>query len=466
MKIRSRLVLWYFFTSLILLLIFSLGTYLGMRHLLLISVDDELIEKKNEIFESYNPESESFEVLDHTFYIENELSNFYLILYNNQDQVIFKSKKVSVAEIKLPSTKIDTSFTTAAKIITKSSASDKNTDQAVFRILGNILKYNGKKVGYLFVGQSFEKLYESMDTLLYVLLFSIGITTLIILILSYFLTERSLKPIDGLINQAQQISRDNLNERLDVENPEDEIGRLTNVLNSLLGRLQNAFDKEQEFMADAAHELKTPLTVLRTHWEDELSNDKLPNNFKEKLVKDIETITRLSKLINNLLLLSNSEYSQLRADFERLNLTELILEVVGNTRVLAELKNQTINTKDLTSVFVEGDKTKLYQLFFNLIDNAINYTPENGNIDITVKKEKKIAIVEVKDDGIGIPEYDLPNIFRRFYRVHKDRSKKLGGNGLGLAIVKLITDIHNGEIEVESTLEKGSSFIIKIPVAA
>ena len=214
----------------------------------------------------------------------------------------------------------------------------------------------------MIVGQSFEKLYESMDNLLSVLLISIGIATLIILILSYFLTERSLKPIDRLIAQAGQISRDNLNERLDVENPEDEIGKLTNVLNGLLKRLQDSFEKEQEFMADAAHELKTPLTVLRTHWEDELSNKNLPDNFKEKLVKDIETITRLSKLINNLLLLSNSEYGVLKVDFENLDLSELVKGVVDNTTVLAELKNQTINLVELTPVFVEGDKTKLYQL--------------------------------------------------------------------------------------------------------
>ena len=218
-------------------------------------------------------------------------------------------------------------------------------------------------------------------------------------------------------------------------------------------------------MADAAHELKTPLTVLRTHWEDELSSKELPENFKEKLVRDIETITRLSKLINNLLLLSNSEYGMLRSDFEKLDIAELVAEIVSNTVVLAELKNQTINLIEKTSVFIEGDKTKLYQLFFNLVDNAIKYTPEKGLIIISVKMENHLARVEIKDNGIGISEKDLPHIFRRFYRIQKDRSKKLGGNGLGLAIVKLITDIHNGEIKVESQLGKGSTFIVNIPAS-
>jgi signal transduction histidine kinase len=118
----------------------------------------------------------------------------------------------------------------------------------------------------------------------------------------------------------------------------------------------------------------------------------------------------------------------------------------------------------LTPLVINGDKAKIYQLLFNIIDNAIKYTPENGKIIISLKKEQNKSIIEIRDNGIGIPEEDLPNIFRRFYRVHKDRSKKYGGNGLGLSIAKLITDIHNGEILVESYPDKGSSFIIKFPI--
>ena len=465
MKIRTRLVLWYFFASLVLLLIFSIGTYLGMKQLLLNSLDDELDQIKDDILSSYNEQTNSFDILSHPFFIRTELSNYYLILYDKNNQTVFQSKAVSLTNIDLPVDYVDTNYTATAKFKSSFVSKDSTIQSAKFRIVGSKLYSNSSVIGYLIVGQSFEKLYESMDKLLSVLLISIGITTLIILLLSYFLTERSLKPIDNLISQAKLIGRENLYERLNVENPEDEIGRLTNVLNSLLKRLQDAFEKEQEFMADAAHELKTPLTVLRTHWEDELSSKELPENFKEKLVRDIETITRLSKLINNLLLLSNSEYGMLRSDFEKLDIAELVAEIVSNTVVLAELKNQTINLIEKTPVFIEGDKTKLYQLFFNLVDNAIKYTPEKGLIIISVKMENHLARVEIKDNGIGISEKDLPHIFRRFYRIQKDRSKKLGGNGLGLAIVKLITDIHNGEIKVESQLGKGSTFIVKIPAS-
>lgn len=468
MKIKVKLVLWYFFTSLILLLFFSVGTYLGMRHLLLIALDDELIEKQEEIISSYNLNTRSFEAVQHHYYVETELSNFYIVLLNTQNQIIFKTKIADAAKlspISITHLGADTSFISEVKFGNEFHLNNKNTKEAVFRFSGKKIILNGETIGYLLIGHSFERLYESMDKLLTVLLVSIAMTTLLILLLSYFLTSRSLKPVDNLIDQAQKISHQNLAERLAVENPNDEIGRLTNVLNDLLSRLQNAFDKEQEFMADAAHELKTPLTVLRAHWEDEISNKNLPDDFKEKLVKDIETITRLSKLINNLMLLSNTEYHQLRAEFEKIDLSEIITEVVSNTKILADIKNQTMNIVQLTPLVIDGDKAKIYQLLFNIIDNAIKYTQENGKIIISLKKEENRATIEIRDNGIGIPEKDLPNIFRRFYRVHKDRSKKYGGNGLGLAIAKLITDIHHGEILVESSSDKGSSFIIKFPIA-
>lgn len=466
MKIRTRLVLWHYFTSLILLLVFSIATYIGMRHLLIVTLDKELSEKKDDIISSYNPKTKTFEALNHPYFVETELSNFYLIILDENNKEIFETKMVNAANMSLKAItgiENDTSFTKEMEFQPRFYLPNRITSRAVFRFMGERIILKGEKIGYIVIGYSFEKLNESMDKLLFVLLIGIALISVLIFFISYFLTERSLKPIDKLIDQAQQISHQNLSERLKVDNPDDEIGRLTNVLNDLLKRLQDAFDKEQEFMSDAAHELKTPLTVLRTHWEDELSSKKLPVEFKEKLVKDIETITRLSKLINNLLLLSSTEYFQIRADFEKVNLDELIKEVVSNTNVLAEIKNQTINTIEIDHVNIDGDKTKLYQLLFNIVDNAIKYTPENGSIIISLKRDQSNAIIEIKDNGIGIPEEDLQYIFRRFYRVHKDRSKKSGGNGLGLSIAKLITDIHKGQILVESKPDKGTTFIIKIP---
>jgi signal transduction histidine kinase len=464
MKIRTRLVFWYFFTSLILLLIFSVGTYWGMRHLLLTSLDEDLIRVKNDIINSYNPETNTFEVFSHPYYLEEEFSNFYLILYNSSNKEIFKSNLVDKVSLHLPSLNYDTTYTTTAKILKQPIPFKSENNQAEFRLIGSTVVKNDNLIGYLIIGESFERIHESMDKLLQVLLFGICFITLVIFVLSYFLTERSLKPLDVLIDQAKKLGHENLGERLKIVNPEDEIGKLTEVLNNLLKRLQDAFDKQQEFMADAAHELKTPLTVLRTHWEGELNNKEIPEEFKLKLVQDIETITRLSKLINNLLLLTNSEYMQFRGEFEKLDLTELLKDVIANSSVLAELKNQSLKFNYDSSILIDGDKTKLYQLFFNLIDNAVKYTPENGKITVTLSRDQSYVITEIRDTGIGIPSNDLPFIFRRFYRVHKDRSKKMGGNGLGLAIVKLITQIHNGKISVESKIDEGSAFKIMLPI--
>ena len=240
MKIRTRLVFWYFFTSLILLLIFSVGTYWGMRHLLLTSLDEDLIRVKNDIINSYNPETNTFEVFSHPYYLQEEFSNFYLILYNSSNKEIFKSNLVDKVSLHLPSLNYDTTYTTTAKILKQPIPFKSENNQAEFRLIGSTIVKNDNLIGYLIIGESFERIHESMDKLLQVLLFGICFITLVIFVLSYFLTERSLKPLDVLIDQAKKLGHENLGERLKIVNPEDEIGKLTEVLNNLLKRLQDA----------------------------------------------------------------------------------------------------------------------------------------------------------------------------------------------------------------------------------
>jgi signal transduction histidine kinase len=280
----------------------------------------------------------------------------------------------------------------------------------------------------------------------------------------FYLTTKSLRPIDIITNRARQISHSNLADRIKIYNEDDELGKLSIVLNDLFDRLHKAFISQQEFLADAAHELKTPLSVLRLHWESEINNPALTLDLKEKLVQDVETISRLSHLINNLLLLSKTESITANFEFKSLNLDEILSEVIADADILAKFKEQEIVIVDSSAAEISGDKLRLYQLFFNLVDNAVKYSPERENIYISLRVEGDSAIVEIKDNGSGIPPEDLPNIFERFYRVHKDRARKSGGSGLGLAISKLIVESHGGSIEVASELTKGSTFRVILPI--
>jgi signal transduction histidine kinase len=238
---------------------------------------------------------------------------------------------------------------------------------------------------------------------------------------------------------------------------------LSVILDNLMGHVKNKVEEQQEFFAEAVHQIKSPLAILRANWEEELNNPKLPENFKGKLAQNIETITRMSQLINKMLLLSQTEISGSNLTFLPVRLDDLLTDIVEETRILAESKHQKIIIKNLPETKVNGDRDRLYQLYFNIIDNAIKYTPEKGKITINGKVENNIAIIDITDNGPGIPVEELSLIFKRFYRVRNENTNNISGNGLGLSICKLIAELHRGTINVMSEAGKGSTFRILMP---
>ncbi len=469
MKIRIRLTLWFFSIILLILLIFSLGTYWGMQRLLYEAMDKELDVLASSIERSYDPFFNKFSELDFLHDNENRFLEYYLLVYNKNAKPVYISPLSTIISFDIPlqDDKIETGFTLKTKVTENIPYLNPGPEgETTFRLICRQLYYKEHRVGWIVVGLSIERIKESMENLLDVLLGSILISILILAFVSYLLTRKALDPVNIITKKANRISQNNLEERIQVPVENDELGQLSQVLNNLLDRLQLAFATQQQFLADAAHELKTPLSVLRAHWESELNNAKLSLEIKEKLVQDIETIARLSHLINNLLLLSKTEAVRSTFDFDLVQLDEIINEVLSDARVLADMKSQNIEVINLHPVKINGDRMRLYQLFFNIIDNSIRYGSESGKIWITLKPGDEWNIVEISDNGPGISQQDLPHIFDRFYRSQKDRARKTGGSGLGLSICQLIVQSHEGKIEVESETGKGSIFRVKLPVIA
>ncbi len=469
MKIKLKLTIWYYSVTLAILLIFSLGTYLGMKSLLMKSIDDELEITTDTIERSYNPATSEFLELQHSAQRTNLFLEYYLEVFDSAGNEIYSSPiaarlKLNHALYKNASSR--SGYTVKIRIDSSVPfVKTNNKGIAAIRFYQAPLYYENEQVGHIVIGIPIEHIENSLAELLYVLLFAIFIGVLLIGTGSYILTRKALKPINVITRRANHISKSNLNERIDIIN-DDELGQLSKVLNNLLGRLQKAFDSQQQFLGDAAHELKTPLSILRSHWESELNNENVSLEIKEKIVHDIETITRLNKLINNLILLSRTEAIEAGFELGNINLSEIVEEVLPDVQVLAEMKSQAIEVVGMEQAVIRGDRTRLFQLFFNIIDNAIKYTGEGGKVWISVRNSESHAVVEIRDNGLGIPPDDLPHIFERFYRVQKDRNRKTGGSGLGLSICKLITELHGGTIEVESKWGEGSSFKMSFPLAA
>ncbi|MCB9512449.1 MAG: HAMP domain-containing histidine kinase [Deferribacteres bacterium] len=465
MKIRVKLSAWYFATTLAILLCFSFGAYWGMQGLLLSAVNEELNFFLDEIEQSYRPADGTFTSLGKNLLTDRHYLKFYLIVYDADGDEIFRSplaQNISL-DIPLPEHKIEQSFTLHKTLLNMPALHYNVEKNVAFQAVSRQLFKNENQVGWASIALPVTSVEKTLAHLLKTLVLSFVAITAVVSIGSYFLTSRTLKPIDKITIKARKISESNLNERLEVDQ-NDELGRLSIVLNDLLARLQKAFESQQQFMADAAHELKTPLTILRTHWDNELDNTELSVTMKEKIIHDIETLSRLNKLINNLLLLSQTETVQAAKNFSLIRLDELLLEIVSDVEVLAGLRNQNIEAFRLVNAVVEGDRDRLYELFFNVLDNAVKYTQTGGKITVTMDVDAQEVIVKIRDNGPGIPEKDLPYIFERFYRIEKDRSRKTGGAGLGLAICRLIAILHNGSIMAENAKEGGAVFTIKLPV--
>lgn len=281
----------------------------------------------------------------------------------------------------------------------------------------------------------------------------------------FLLVQRSLKPVDRITRSAEHISSRNLSERLPIPDTRDELERLSIALNNMIRRLDDAFQQTRRFLADASHELRTPLTMV--HAEFEAIRDKTENDaeVRDLAASGLQEVDRLRKIVEALFALSRLEAGEALEQFVRFDLAELAATTAEQMCLLAEDKNISIRCDSSKKVMVEGDRARLKQLTVNLLDNAIKYTPPGGRIDVRVAARGDMAILEVTDNGIGIPAEALPRVFERFFRADKARSRELGGAGLGLAIVKSICAAHGGRVEVESKEGQGSRFTVELPLA-
>jgi heavy metal sensor kinase len=265
--------------------------------------------------------------------------------------------------------------------------------------------------------------------------------------------------------RARQITAEHLEERLPVENPNDEFGQLAGVVNNALDRLERAFLTLRRFTADASHELRTPLTAIRSVGEVGLRERRTEAEYREMIGSILEETERLTTMADSLLTLSRADAGKAGLRPARVSLGDLALEVGADLAVLAEEKRQQLDVDVGTDVAVTADRPTLRQAVINLLDNAIKYSPEDAAIRIAVRSSGRDAVLEVIDGGPGIEPEHLPHVFERFYRADRSRSRAGGGAGLGLAIARWAVEANGGRIEVESEVPRGSVFRIVLPAA-
>jgi heavy metal sensor kinase len=313
------------------------------------------------------------------------------------------------------------------------------------------------------VGRRTREIKEMLSIFRVVIVYSALAVVLLAGVGGMFLANRTLKPVDHITDIAREIGEGDLSRRINIKS-EDEMGRLASTLNGMIARLEEAFQKQRQFAADASHEMRTPLAIIQAESSLALDRKRTQSEYRRSLELVSQEVTYMSEIISKLLLLSRNGAGSEALTFQEVNLKDLLIELSSDVEALVQEKGVTFSLGQMDSLTVKGDRLRLKQLFLNVLENAVRYTPSGGTISSSVVKKNGSAFVSISDTGIGIPTEDLPFIFDRFYRVDKARSRADGGMGLGLAIASSIAKLHGGGIEVESQVGKGSTFHIALPL--
>jgi heavy metal sensor kinase len=301
------------------------------------------------------------------------------------------------------------------------------------------------------------------------LLFALPVALIAAGFMGYRIAGKALDPIKEMARQTEQITAQRLSERIPIDNPDDEFGYMARVLNGLLSRLGDAFEKLKRFTSDVSHELRTPLAAIRSVGEVALQHEHSPEEYRDIIGSMLEEVARLTSMIDTLLTIAHADSGSVALNRTTFLLGDLVQESVAVVGVLAEDKKQTIVVAGGSRLSVSADRSFLRMAVINLLDNAVKYSPPGSIIRVRVTESEPVPNgaslvgVAIEDEGPGIPEDKADRVFDRFYRVDEGRTRDTGGAGLGLAIAKWAVEVHDGEIALEPRSPNGSIFSLRLP---
>jgi heavy metal sensor kinase len=447
------------------LALFGAATYLGLERYLQKSLEESLIKQARSIGDvllvNINQSGEDYVDNEITEHYSPEINGRFIRITRADGKRIYVSgppkddlfNPTLVAAPRLPVTRV---FTREVEM----------SDEHELLLHGLPFKASDGTQFLIEVGAPYNQIEAVLRGLL--LTFALGLPLIVALAIGggYLLMRGALRPVDEIRQKAAQITSRNLSERLPVVHTGDELERLATDLNHMIERLEESFHQINRFSADASHELRTPLTVLQGELEAVAEKGQtLPEDVRDTIGSALEETQRLAKIVESLLAISRLEAGEARVQPVRLDLAELTRTTADHMKLLAEEKHISITCEGTDPVEVEADPSRLKQVVVNLLDNAIKYTPEGGDVSLSVTQREGRAVLEVADRGLGISAIDLPHVFERFYRADKARSRQMGGTGLGLSIVRSICLAHGGQVTVNSTEGRGSLFCVELPLA-
>ena len=470
-SIRFRLTLWYTLILMTIMAAFSILIYFSLKHSLVRSLDAS-IRSEGEwvagIIDMIDDEADDLEEFEED--LEDSLEDLLSEYTSGGRRSQYIQIRRGIGEVVYHSEQLD-HVLLASREALQQAMDGKHTLETIIDPVEGTLRFmtlpvegEDNEIYLVQVGASFRGIQRISRQLLFILLVSGAVAAVVSVLGGSFLAQKALKPVDEITKTAQKIEAENLSQRLEVPATEDELSRLATTLNEMIDRLERSFQQIRQFTADASHELRTPLTAMRGQTEVTLRRERSAEEYRQVLESNLEEAEWMSKIVENLLTLSRTDSGEIQLDVRPVQLGGLFQDACEECKSLAAAKNIEVFLDKIQEITIFGDEIRLRQMLLNLVDNAVKYTPDGGQIRLSLEVDGKSARIQVKDTGIGISKENLPYIFDRFFRADKARSREMGGSGLGLNIVQWIINAHHGTIDVTSKIGEGSCFTIYLPV--
>ena len=458
LPLRARITAWYFAVLVVAFALFAWISDLGFRHSIETTVNDASranLESVQRILVRVAPKGME-EVKEELNELGGVWADAALLEVSDADGLmIFQSERFKKPYRTLPPvSKSEITFLTT------------NLDHLQHRIAMRALEVDGHTF-HVRVAVPTEPFDQALDRFRLILQETLPFLVVLASLAGYWLSGRALAPVNAIIETARGVGVQNLSSRLAVPPANDELRGLSETLNAMLARIEASVKRLTQFTADASHDLRTPVALIRTSAELALRRPRTDDEYRETLSRILATSEETTHLIENLLTLARADAGAAELHFSDIDLVPHLEKLAQEAGILAAGKGIQVSSELASGpVRVSADPAAIERLLLIVIENAIKYTPSGGKIEMILSNGAGNARIEIRDSGIGISDKDLPHIFERFYRADQARSRETGGSGLGLAIARWIVDLHGGLIEAQSTLGNGSVIRITLPSAA